>query len=144
MACLPPQATDEIQRLRRQVSRTRSPSPSRAASAVLVRVETERDAAVADLRRATNQLDVLEDKLKVLPILGFLPSPFSPPPPPPPSFSARPSSPTAPRSAPGSPRMGTAWGGFRSQGVHTECAKQKCPSPIRPDLSCEHLQCWKL
>lgn len=59
------QATDEIQRLRRQVSRARSPSPSRAASAVLVRVESERDAALADVRRSNIQLDNLEDKLKV-------------------------------------------------------------------------------
>ena len=59
------QATDEIQRLRRQVSQARSPSPSRAASAVLTRVESERDEALADLRRANNQLDNLEDKLKV-------------------------------------------------------------------------------
>lgn len=59
------QATDEIQRLRRQVSRARSPSPSRAASAVLVRVESERDAALADVRRTNIQLDNLEDKLKV-------------------------------------------------------------------------------
>ncbi|KAM7443892.1 hypothetical protein ABFA07_007461 [Porites harrisoni] len=58
------QATDEIQRLRRQVSRARSPSPSRAASAVLVRVESERDAALADVRRSNIQLDNLEDKLK--------------------------------------------------------------------------------
>lgn len=59
------QATDEIQRLRRQVSRARSPSPSRAASAVLVRVESERDAALADVRRSNIHLDNLEDKLKV-------------------------------------------------------------------------------
>lgn len=59
------QATDEIQRLRRQVSRARSPSPSRAASAVLVRVESERDAALADVRRINIQLDNFEDKLKV-------------------------------------------------------------------------------
>lgn len=59
------QATDEIQRLRRQVSQARSPSPSRAASAVLLRVESERDAALADLRRTNTQLDNLEDKLKV-------------------------------------------------------------------------------
>ncbi|XP_078369806.1 centrosomal protein of 135 kDa-like isoform X2 [Oculina patagonica] len=58
------QATDEIQRLRRQVSQARSPSPSRAASAVLTRVESERDEALADLRRANNQLDNLEDKMK--------------------------------------------------------------------------------
>lgn len=58
------QATDEIQRLRRQVSQARSPSPSRAASAVLLRVESERDAALADLRRTNTQLDNLEDKLK--------------------------------------------------------------------------------
>ena len=59
------QATDEIQRLRRQVSQARSPSPSRAASAVLARVESERDAVLADVRRANNQLDNMEDKLKV-------------------------------------------------------------------------------
>lgn len=59
------QATDEIQRLRRQVSQARSPSPSRAASAVLARVEAERDSALADVRRVNMQLDNLEDKLKV-------------------------------------------------------------------------------
>ena len=59
------QATDEIQRLRRQVSQARSPSPSRAASAVLARVEAERDSASADVRRVNMQLDNLEDKLKV-------------------------------------------------------------------------------
>lgn len=55
----------EIERLRRSVSRARSPSPSRAASAVLSRVEAERDNAVADLRRSHNQIENLEDKLKV-------------------------------------------------------------------------------
>ena len=64
------QATDEIQRLRRQVSQARSPSPSRAASAVLLRVESERDAALADLRRTNTQLDNLEDKLKVCSYVG--------------------------------------------------------------------------
>lgn len=64
------QATDEIQRLRRQVSQARSPSPSRAASAVLLRVESERDAALADLRRTNTQLDNLEDKLKVCSYFG--------------------------------------------------------------------------
>lgn len=59
------QATDEIQRLRRQVSQARSPSPSRAASAVLARVEAERDSALADVRRSSLQLDNLEDKIKV-------------------------------------------------------------------------------
>ena len=59
------QATDEIQRLRRQVSQARSPSPSRAASAVLTRVESERDEALAELRRSNAQLDNLEDKFKV-------------------------------------------------------------------------------
>ena len=59
------QATDEIQRLRRQVSQARSPSPSRAASAVLARVEAERDSALADVRRSNLQLDNLEDKIKV-------------------------------------------------------------------------------
>lgn len=60
------QATDEIQRLRRQVSQARSPSPSRAASAVLTRVESERDEALAELRRTNTQLDNLEDKSKAL------------------------------------------------------------------------------
>ena len=60
-----PQATEEIQRLRRQLVRARSPSPSRAASAVLSRVEIERDTAVSDLRRANTQIDVLEEKVKV-------------------------------------------------------------------------------
>ena len=59
------QATDEIQRLRRQVSQARSPSPSRAASAVLTRVESERDEALAELRRTNTQRDNLEDKFKV-------------------------------------------------------------------------------
>ena len=59
------QATDEIQRLRRQVSQARSPSPSRAASAVLARVEAERDSALADVRRINLQLNNLEDKLEV-------------------------------------------------------------------------------
>ena len=68
------QATDEIQRLRRQVSRARSPSPSRAASAVLVRVESERDAALADVRRSNIQLDNLEDKLKVCCLENPIPS----------------------------------------------------------------------
>ena len=68
------QATDEIQRLRRQVSRARSPSPSRAASAVLVRVESERDAALADVRRSNIQLDNLEDKLKVRCVENPIPS----------------------------------------------------------------------
>ena len=68
------QATDEIQRLRRQVSRARSPSPSRAASAVLVRVESERDAALADVRRSNIQLDNLEDKLKVCCVENPIPS----------------------------------------------------------------------
>lgn len=90
------QATDEIQRLRRQVSRARSPSPSRAASAVLVRVESERDAALADVRRSNIQLDNLEDKLKVCCRENPIPSvrlsrtlftykgtpPYDPPPPP--------------------------------------------------------------
>lgn len=58
------QATDEIQRLRRQVSQARSPSPSRAASAVLTRVESERDEALAELRRTNTQRDNLEDKFK--------------------------------------------------------------------------------
>lgn len=58
------QATDEIQRLRRQVSQARSPSPSRAASAVLARVEAERDSALADVRRINLQLNNLEDKLE--------------------------------------------------------------------------------
>lgn len=60
------QALVEIERLRRSVSRGgRSPSPSHAASAVLSRVEAERDHAVADLRRSQNQIDNLQDKLKV-------------------------------------------------------------------------------
>ena len=59
------QATDEIQRLRRQVSQARSPSPSRAASAVLTRVESERDEAMAEVRRLNAQQDNLEDKFKV-------------------------------------------------------------------------------
>lgn len=59
------QATDEIQRLRRQVSQVRSPSPSRAASAVLTRVESERDEAMAEVRRLNAQQDSLEDKFKV-------------------------------------------------------------------------------
>ncbi|XP_048589122.1 centrosomal protein of 135 kDa-like isoform X2 [Nematostella vectensis] len=59
------QSLDEIQRLRRQVERSRSQSPSRAASVVLCRVEAERDNAVADLRRTHNQIENLEDKLKI-------------------------------------------------------------------------------
>ena len=47
------------------MSQARSPSPSRAASAVLARVEAERDSALADVRRVNMQLDNLEDKLKV-------------------------------------------------------------------------------
>ena len=60
------QALVEIERLRRSVSRgARSPSPSRAASAVLSRVEAERDHVVGDLRWSQNQIENLQDKLKV-------------------------------------------------------------------------------
>ena len=59
------QATEEIQRLRRQVTRSRSPSPSRTVSTILSRVEAERDEALADLRRASSEVESLQEQLKV-------------------------------------------------------------------------------
>ncbi|XP_028406798.1 centrosomal protein of 135 kDa-like isoform X2 [Dendronephthya gigantea] len=59
------QATEEIQRLRRQVTRSRSPSPSRTVSSIISRVEAERDEALADLRRASSEVESLQEQLKV-------------------------------------------------------------------------------
>eukprot|EP00794_Sanderia_malayensis_P007402 gene7402-8222_t len=60
------QATDEIQRLRRQLSRAKSPSPTRKVTSILERVEKERDDAVDDLRRMKGELQALENQFSAM------------------------------------------------------------------------------
>lgn len=47
------------------MTRSRSPSPSRTVSTILSRVEAERDEALADLRRASSEIESLQEQLKV-------------------------------------------------------------------------------
>ena len=59
------QATEEIQRLRRQLSRAKTPSPSKKVSSILERVEKERDDAYDELRRLKGEMQSLENQLDV-------------------------------------------------------------------------------
>eukprot|EP00795_Rhopilema_esculentum_P000219 gene219-9856_t len=60
------QATDEIQRLRRQLSRARSPSPSKRISSILERVEKERDEALEEVKRKRSEVQTLENQLNTV------------------------------------------------------------------------------
>ena len=57
---------DELAQLRRDVVRSpKSPKTSLAAQAVLRRVESERDDAIATSRKATTERDTLRERLKI-------------------------------------------------------------------------------